>query len=45
MVRVTAIDSPESGKERRLGFLQGQFRIPEDFDRMGEAEITDLFEG
>lgn len=45
VVRVTAIDSPESGKERRLGFLQGQFRIPEDFDRMGEAEISDLFEG
>lgn len=43
MVRVTAIDSPEPGQQRRLGFLQGQFSVPEDFDRMAEHEIASLF--
>lgn len=28
---------------RRLGFLAGEFRIPRDFDRMGEEEINALF--
>ncbi|MFD2190948.1 type II toxin-antitoxin system Phd/YefM family antitoxin [Pistricoccus aurantiacus] len=45
VARVTAIDSPEPGKQKRLGFLKGQFQIPEDFDRMGEQEISDLFGG
>ncbi|MCH8542721.1 MAG: type II toxin-antitoxin system prevent-host-death family antitoxin [Alcanivorax sp.] len=43
IARVTAIDSPISGNERRLGFLKDQFQIPADFDRMGEDEITTLF--
>ncbi|SHE45168.1 prevent-host-death family protein [Modicisalibacter ilicicola DSM 19980] len=45
IARVTAIDSPEPGKERRLGFLEGQLAVPEDFDRMGEREISELFGG
>ncbi|MBP8310887.1 MAG: type II toxin-antitoxin system prevent-host-death family antitoxin, partial [Burkholderiaceae bacterium] len=40
MVKVTALDSPAAHEIRRLGFLAGQFKIPDDFDRMGEAEIT-----
>lgn len=28
---------------RRLGFLAGQITVPDDFDRMGEAEIHRLF--
>ncbi|MBY5928003.1 type II toxin-antitoxin system prevent-host-death family antitoxin [Halomonas sp. DP8Y7-3] len=43
MVRVTAIDSPGPGQQRRLGFLEGQFSVPEDFDRMAEREIADMF--
>ncbi len=43
LARVTAIDSPEPGKERRLGFLKGQIKVPEDFDRMGEQDISELF--
>ncbi|QEA37686.1 type II toxin-antitoxin system prevent-host-death family antitoxin [Pistricoccus aurantiacus] len=42
VARVTAIDSPEPSKQKRLGFLKGQFQIPEDFDRMGEREISKL---
>ena len=25
--------------------LKGQFSVPDDFDRMGQEEIADLFEG
>ena len=29
----------------RLGSLKGQFSMPDDFDRMGQEKIADLFEG
>lgn len=45
MVKVTAIDAPPQGKMRRLGFMAGQYEIPDDFDRMGEEEILKLFSG
>lgn len=32
-------------RKSRLGFLKGQFTIPDDFDRMGEAEIAAMFSG
>ncbi|ABE58132.1 Prevent-host-death protein [Chromohalobacter israelensis DSM 3043] len=44
MARVTAVDTPEPVKSRRLGFLQGQIRVPEDFDRLGETDIAESFE-
>ena len=43
MVRVTPIDSPEPGQQKRLGFLAGQFSVPDDFDRMAEHEIASMF--
>ncbi len=43
VARVTAIDAPETGKTRRLGFMKGYISVPDDFDRMGEAEIATLF--
>jgi len=33
----------KAGKPQRLGFLAGEIAVPEDFDRMGEAEIAALF--
>jgi hypothetical protein len=39
LVKVTAIDVPNPAKVRRLGFMQGKFTIPDDFDRMGSFEI------
>ena len=45
MVKVVAIDAPAAEKVRRLGFLGGQFTIPDDFDSIGEAEIERLFTG
>ena len=44
MVKVMAIDSPGAGQQRRLGFMAGHGSVPDDFDRMGEEDITRLFE-
>lgn len=43
LVKVVALAAPES--PRRLGFLIGEFAVPDDFDTMGQAEIVALFEG
>jgi prevent-host-death family protein len=45
LVKVTPLDSPTGKQVRRLGFLAGQFSIPDDFDRMGRAEIQRMFGG
>ena len=29
----------------RIGFMKGQILVPDDFDRMGENEIAEMFEG
>ena len=41
LVKVTALDAP--AVTRRLGFMASEISIPEDFDRMGSAEIERLF--
>ena len=41
LVKVTALDAP--AKPKRLGFLKGEIKVPNDFDRMGEREIAALF--
>jgi prevent-host-death family protein len=41
MVKVVPLDQPTTIK--RLGFMSGQFTVPEDFDRMGQAEIEAMF--
>lgn len=43
VARLVPLDTPERGKPRRLGFMKGQLRVPDDFDRMGEQEIEALF--
>ena len=45
VVKVVAVEAPEAGAMRRLGFLAGRISVPEDFDRMGSDEIESLFEG
>lgn len=42
LVKVTVV---EAETPRRLGFMEGQFAVPEDFDTMGAEEIRALFEG
>jgi len=41
LVKVAALEAP--AKPQRLGFLAGEIAVPEDFNRMGEAEIATLF--
>jgi len=43
LVKVTALDVAEPAPVRRRGFMAGQIAVPADFDRMGEAEIEQLF--
>ena len=45
LVKVTALDAPAAGQARRLGFMAGEITVPDDFDRMGSAEIEELFRG
>jgi hypothetical protein len=35
----------KSGKMQRIGFLKGQFSVPEDFDTMCSKEIEEMFYG
>lgn len=44
LVKVVPLDAP-TRRPPRLGFLKGQFKVPDDFDRMGEDEIRAMFEG
>ena len=43
IAKVISVEAPEPAEVRRLGFLSGEIEIPEDFDRMGEAEIMQVF--
>jgi len=45
VARVTAYDSPEESQQKRIGFMAGEFTVPDDFDRMGQDEIVDMFGG
>ena len=45
VVKVIAVEAPEPGATRRIGFMAGKISVPKDFDRMGSAEIEALFEG
>ena len=39
----TALDAPLAGKRSRLGYISGHIAVPEDFDRMSQAETEHLF--
>jgi prevent-host-death family protein len=41
LVKVVALDAPEEPK--RIGFLEGEILVPDDFDTMGADEIAALF--
>jgi len=45
MVKVIALDTPESSQMKRFGFMAGQIKVPDDFNTMGTGEIQELFEG
>lgn len=36
IAKVVAVEAPEPGEARRLGFLAGEIQVPDDLDRMGK---------
>ena len=42
VVKVMALETPTGAEIRRLGFLAGEIMVPDDFDRIGGAEIEQL---
>ena len=45
MVKVIALDTPETSQQKRFGFMAGQIKVPDDFNTMGAKEIQKLFAG
>jgi len=45
MVKVIPINAPEPSQMKLFGFMAGQITIPDDFDRMADTEIVNMFEG
>ena len=45
MVKVIPLNHAEAGTACRLGFMAGEFSIPDDFDQMGSDQIENLFAG
>jgi prevent-host-death family protein len=43
LVKVSALSAPAEGQIKRTGFMAGELQVPDDFDRMGQAEIEQLF--
>ncbi len=43
MVKVVPLDAHDAALPRRLGFLAGEIKVPDDFDQMGAEEIERLF--
>ena len=45
MVKVIPYTDDRGSTARRLGFMQGEIRVPDNFDAMGGEEIAGLFDG
>ena len=45
LVKVMRLDSPDPDQMRRIGFMSGQIRVPDDFNQMHAEEIERMFEG
>jgi prevent-host-death family protein len=43
LVKVMALDAPTGTQVRRLGFMEGEIDVPDDFDRMGSEAIARMF--
>ncbi len=41
LVKVTAIDAPRA--RQRIGCMEGEFTVPDDFNTLFEDEIAELF--
>lgn len=45
LVMVSRLDAPLASQIKRIGFMAGQFAVPDDFDQMGADEIAAMFGG
>ncbi len=45
LVKVERIAEPDVPAQRRIGFMVGQGRVPDDFDTMFQKEIEEMFYG
>lgn len=45
LMKWIALAAPGTEKIKRLGFLVGQIKAPEEFDRMDGREVEQLFDG
>jgi len=45
VAKIVPLEQPKADVSRRLGGLEGQLIIPDDFDRMMEDEIAEMFYG
>jgi prevent-host-death family protein len=45
MVKLVPLDDGETRPVRRIGFMDGEIQVPDDFDTMGADVILDMFEG
>lgn len=45
MVKVVPLDDEQPRPVRRIGFMDGEFNVPDDFDTMGADIVVDMFEG
>jgi prevent-host-death family protein len=46
IAKLVPLDSkPDRKTPRRVGFLEGKFDVPDDFDTMFQDEIIAMFEG
>jgi prevent-host-death family protein len=45
LVKVTRLDAPSARQVRRLGFMPGQIKVPDDFDSMGSGNVEQFFSG
>lgn len=43
LVKVVPLDTPPTQAPQRIGFMKGRIRAPDDFDRMFEEEIAEMF--
>ena len=44
LLKITVVEEPAVGRTvRRIGFMEGEIKVPDDFDTMGREEINRMF--
>jgi len=45
VARIVPLEKPVVDTSRRIGFMEGEFKVPDDFDTMMQDEIEEMFYG